>query len=258
MTELDKSQVVVFIHGTELRKVESICQNGLEYKEPNIDATAIGQTMEYGVKEIDFQDYKDLLNWPHRNYKGLVLIGVPYECFYKKPLWSHVKDRETGNGDYHYKIDPEFIVGYLDVNNKKITLNPRYSRNHNYENLEDNKNVGWRKKENMDNATFALQCIKSKNLLSQNEKQVKSSSQEEQIEIDEYNPMNTSLIIADNLLRTFIHLERIDWLSKSEYNEVLRVINTEIKRITKILPFLRNNQEIQEEREKIISIHDIL
>ena len=85
--------------------------------------------MAYGQADICYNDYEGLLNRKHREYKGLVVIAVPYECFYKEGLWKKFQDTDSAiYGGEDYRIDPDFIVGYIDVYNKDIVLNPKYNR----------------------------------------------------------------------------------------------------------------------------------
>ena len=137
MTVLDKQQTIVALHGTDLINCSSISENGLLYKSPDLHSTAILQETEYGKKDINYLNYETLLNWPHKQYKGIVIIAVPYECFYKEGLWNHFQKKD--NDSREYKIDPDFIVGYIDVNNKSIIMNKKYNRVHNYTNYVRDK-----------------------------------------------------------------------------------------------------------------------
>lgn len=135
-TSLDKSQVSLFLHGTSPSLCPKICETGLRYKSPNLLATACLQPSEFGEKDIEYKDFEGLLNWGHKDYKGLVIVAVPIECYYKEGLWSHPQESDYPEYGYDYLINPEFIVGYIDVENKKIVLNPRYKRQHDYTGLE--------------------------------------------------------------------------------------------------------------------------
>ena len=123
MTELDKQQTIVALHGTYPDKCPKICEEGLKYLYPSISSTAVSQSMAYGAGEMHYDKYEELLNWRHRNYKGLIMIAIPYECYYKEGLWNHYQ--ETGNvmyGAQDYKINPDFIACYIDVDEKEIDV----------------------------------------------------------------------------------------------------------------------------------------
>ena len=155
LTELDKQQTTLAIHGTNPGSCESICEEGLQSLMPNLTSTAIQQHMEFGAKECHHKSYEDLLNWKHKNYKGLVLIALPYECYYKEGIWNHFQNQHGAvYGIPDYKINPDFIYGYIDVENKKIVLNPKYNRNHNYEGLIPDGDV-FREDKEMDNEQLA-------------------------------------------------------------------------------------------------------
>lgn len=133
---LDK-ETFMYFHGTNLESAKKILEKGLQYDRPSIRVTS-----------YDYSDYKRLRNWPHKDYKYLVIIGVPLETTNftllkenenpdlelpvkePKPLWKF--DDEI---DGLYNIPPEFIFGYIDVNKKSIVKNPRYTEKHNYENV---------------------------------------------------------------------------------------------------------------------------
>ena len=125
MTKHDKEQTIIALHGTNPLLCESICENGLYYKSPSLDSTAVKQEMALGQHDIKYKKYEQLLNWGHKDYKGLIILAIPYECFYKEGLWNHFQEtNSSAYGGQDYKIDPDFIVGYIDVNSKKIVLNP--------------------------------------------------------------------------------------------------------------------------------------
>ena len=69
-----------------------------------------------------------------------MIVAVPYECCYKEGLWRKYQNTDSAAyGGQDYKIDSDFIVGYIDVENKNIVLNPKYNRQHNYgDYLRDN------------------------------------------------------------------------------------------------------------------------
>ena len=86
LTRLDQEETLLAIHGTTPNSCESIMQEGLQYRSPGILSTAVIQDMAYGTEEMHYDQYETLLNWPHRLYQGLVLIAIPYECYYSEGL----------------------------------------------------------------------------------------------------------------------------------------------------------------------------
>lgn len=139
LQRLDKEETVLYLHGTDSERCSSIMDEGLRCGLPEITSTACGQTMPAGDENFEFGEFESLLNWGHRNYKALVMLAIPYEAFYKEGLFTQVG---VDNGySYKYLINPDFIVGYIDVNTKQITMNPKYSREHNYEGLIPDMNI---------------------------------------------------------------------------------------------------------------------
>lgn len=140
-----ENNISLAIHGTDPENMSLIQEKGLYYDRPDISETALIQS---GIDQIEAYDsYSDLLNWKHREYKGLVMIGIPSECHgilahgetETKPLWQEIKGNSKGYG--RYKINPEFILGCIDVNKRRISQNPSFSVNHNYTNIKHYDNA---------------------------------------------------------------------------------------------------------------------
>lgn len=138
--KLAEQNATLYIHGTDIEIANMAMQTGFEAKNPSITSTAICQT---GYEETpEYNQFSTMLNWPHRDYKGLVLIAVPNECLSiqeeAKPIWEH---RPTIDGEVktsftrEYAIKPEYIVGVIDVLEKQITENPAYTNEHSYDGL---------------------------------------------------------------------------------------------------------------------------
>ena len=66
-----------------------------------------------------------------------------------------------------YKINPDFIVGYIDVNDKKIVVNPKYNRNHDYTGLVEDMDI-YRENKELDNDKIA-------NIMRKNHEELQSS-----------------------------------------------------------------------------------
>lgn len=138
--KLAEQNATLYIHGTDIDIANKIMQKGLEYKSPSIKATAICQT---GFEEApEYNKFSTLLNWPHHDFKGLVLIAIPNECLSTqgkaKPIWEYrpTTDEEVkATSRREYAIKPEYIVGVIDVLSKQITENPAYTNEHYYDDL---------------------------------------------------------------------------------------------------------------------------
>lgn len=130
----EEEKVALAIHGTTPEIIDDILKDGLRYGNPQILSTSI--IKETADQQPEYDKYSELLNWPHRGHKGLVLLGIPLECMgiiYEngegsQPLWME-------NSDGKYTINPEFIIGHINVDKKRIIYNPQYKREHNYEGL---------------------------------------------------------------------------------------------------------------------------
>lgn len=130
----EEEKVALAIHGTTPEIIDDILKDGLRYGNPQILSTSI--IKETADQQPEYVIYSELLNWPHKGHKGLVLLGIPLECMgiiYEngegsQPLWME-------NSDGKYTINPEFIIGHINVDKKRIIYNPQYKREHNYEGL---------------------------------------------------------------------------------------------------------------------------
>ena len=69
-----ENELILYIHGTQPTIAHKILQEGLNYKIPSIESTAV-------LQNLDNPKYSNFLNWPHQHYEGLVLIGIPKESF---------------------------------------------------------------------------------------------------------------------------------------------------------------------------------
>ena len=112
----------IFIHGTMTADdAEWIIKEGLQCYYPE---------MYYTSEMISPEDkllFAKLKNWPHWDRKYLVMI-VLSKLTGKNgyPIW-------TKNGEKQFLLKPEFILGYVDVNNRTFVRNPQYTKI----NLED-------------------------------------------------------------------------------------------------------------------------
>ena len=250
--KLEEQNVSLYIHGTSAESSENILEEGLKYKAPTLNATAVKQS---GLEEQEYyQGYSQLLNWPHQNWKNLIMIGVPKECEGSRkealPLWERIRHAEEGISTNDYRIPSEFIIGEIDVNNKAIIVNPSYTNLHNYTGLIHDSDLT--------NDNVISSSPNDSELTEEDENQ-------EEPNIDEKNVPIHSLETNIEELTTF--LNRILLYKESEYiildhlkgmlpilskvavfdeNEVKEIIED----IEKVIPSLKTVKQLQEEQEK--------
>lgn len=252
LTELDRQQTIVALHGTSLGKCSKICEEGLKYLHPSLPSTAVSQSMAYGLGEMHYDKYEELLNWRHKYYKGLIMIAVPYECYYKEGLWNHYQ--ETGNvmyGAQDYKINPDFIVGYINVDEKKIIINPKYNRNHDYTELIEDMYIYRENKElNNDKLTEIIRGYTKEiqsNVSTVSPSKEKTSKSEEKIDIGKIPEY------IENLNYTFnsIKLGYPGVMSEERYKELLADLSNEFTIITKSVPLLKTEEELKKSEDTV-------
>ena len=252
LTTLDNEETIVAIHGTNVDACPGICEEGLRYKNSSLSSTAVQQNMAFGQKEMHYDSYESLLNWKHRNYKGLVILAIPYECYYKEGLWNHFQETNTSvYGGQDYKIDPDFVVGYIDVTNKQIVMNPKYSRQHNYDGYVKDNEL-FREQLDMDNNKLKEAIIEAEEQFQQEEELLKNQPQlpkdnkEEQIDIS-----NIPYII-DDLIGTFNSIKNgsPNGMTEKKYNYLLKQLSAAFNDVRKAIPLLKTNEEVKKEQEE--------
>lgn len=254
LTILDKQKTIVALHGTSVELCPKICETGLQYKMASLSATAVQQRMAYGQREMHYEKYESLLNWGHKNYKGLVIIAVPYECYYKEGLWNHF--RETGSSFYggqDYRIDPDFIVGYLDIEGKNIVINPKYNRQHNYQDYDKDNDL-FREQKDMDNEKITQELIESEKQFQQavNTQEAAPIIEEPEDTID----VTSIPSIIEDLQGTFnsIKMGFPNGMNESRYKDLLEELSYGFNDIQKVLPLLKTNEQVKKEQEERFSM----
>lgn len=249
LTLLDKQETIVSIHGTRPSVCPIICEKGLQYKFPSLDSTAVQQSMAYGQHDMHYDKFDSLLNWRHKNYKGLVILAIPYECYYKEGLWNHFQDtNSSAYGGQDYRIDPDFIAGYIDVNEKKIVINPKYNRKHNYDGYEKDMDI-FREKVGIDNETIRKQIIESEKLLSS--KVVKNN-------LPSFNNEDKTIDLSmvsgyiEELIGTFnsIKLGFPDGMTEDRYRRFLEELSYSFSIIKKSIPLLKTQAQLEQEQQR--------
>lgn len=253
MTILDKQQTVVALHGTDINNCPLICENGLKYKSASLFGTTVRLNMAYGKGDMHYDDYKGLLNWQHGKYdknKGIVILAIPYECCYKEGLWNHYKDTNTDSmNEQDYKIDPDFVVGYLDVENKRFVVNQKYNRQHNYEGYEKDSDI-FHENKDMNNelyAEFALNQEKEVKL-QEGIKHIPDDIEEKQLEVV-HDDINKSV---ENLRSTFSSVigGSFDGMNEEAYQTFLEELVSNFKIVKQVLPLLKTNEQVRLEKEE--------
>lgn len=250
LTALDKQETMVALHGTNPEICPMICENGLQYKLPSLSSTAVQQHMAYGQHEMHYDNYEGLLNWGHKNYKGLVILAIPYECYYKEGFWNQYQETNTSfYGGQDYRIDPDFVVGYIDVNKKQIVINPKYNRQHNYEGyIKDNEL--FREQPDMDNNKIKQAIIASEaqieQELSQQKHEIVEEPSEEQLDISRIP------YIIEDLIGTFnsIKFGFPNGMTEERYKYFLEELSHGFNDIAKMVPLLKTNEQVRKEQEE--------
>ena len=249
MTVLDKQQTVIALHGTNISNCHLICENGLKYKNPSLYGTTVRLNMAYGKEDMHYDDYAGLLNWKHGKYdknKGIVILAIPYECYYKEGLWNHYKETKTDSvGEQDYKINPDFVVGYLDIENKKFIYNPKYNRQHNYQGYEKDSDI-FKENKSMTNELYAQIASNIKEL--EANKNLTEDNNEKQIKVE-----------PDDIFR-LIELMRSAFssvvngspngMNEEAYEKFLEELVNSFKLVVQILPLLKTNEQVRLEKEE--------
>lgn len=243
-----ENDLMLAIHGTNPQFLDSIRQNGLEYQLPEILSTALIQT---GTDlEETYSNFSELLNWPHKESKGLILLGIPSECNgvlshgekETKPLWLRIS--QEGDYEEKYRINPEFIIGQIDVEKKVIQDNPTFSLIHDYSGLEydydltDYKRKMSVTKENVEKTTEDV------------DKGQTDDTQENISQSGEKSSKELLTDIANDFCNPFSVLIRSKGeMKESDITEYIESIKQTIIILRQLEPQLRENQEITDELE---------
>ena len=254
ITDLDRQETIVAIHGTKEEVCPMICEKGLQYKSPSLSSTAVQQRMAYGQHEMHYDNYESLLNWGHKNYKGLVILAIPYECFYKEGLWNKFQDTNSSMyGGQDYKIDPDFVAGYIDVTQKQIVLNPKYNRQHNYEGYVKDFEL-FREQLDMDNNKIKQAIIESEALLKQ-ESAYHQEKSEEEPKKEQFDISRIPYVI-DDLVGTFnsIKMGFPEGMTEARYKYFIEQLSYGFNDVVKAVPLLKTNDQVRKEQEEKYSM----
>ena len=254
ITDLDRQETIVAIHGTREEVCPMICEKGLQYKTPSLSSTAVQQSMAYGQHEMHYDNYESLLNWGHKNYKGLVILAIPYECYYKEGLWNKFQDtNSSAYGGQDYKIDPDFVVGYIDVTQKQIIINPKYNRQHNYDGYVKDFEL-FREQLDMDNNKIKQAIIESETLLKQ-ESAYHQEKSEEEPKKEQFDISRIPYVIED-LVGIFnsIKMGFPEGMTEERYKYFIEQLSYGFNDVVKAVPLLKTNDQVRKEQEEKYSI----
>lgn len=245
---LDKQHTILALHGTHLDVCPQICDEGLQNLSPTIDSTAVRKDLNMGDGNVHYKNYEELLNWGHKNYKGLVMVAIPYGCFYKEGLWEHYQetDRRFHSLVQNYRIPADFIVGFIDVINKNIVINPKYNRTHDYSNLV--KDLEIYRKNAIVNEEELIRQMKEAHTKFDYETQKNDESEPKEEKID----VELSLYGIERLICVFnsMTMNYEEGLKEENYRDLLQEISIILSNFQKIIPFLKTQEEILAEQSK--------
>jgi len=242
LQRLDKEDTILYLHGTSPGSCPSIMDEGLRCGLPQITSTSCGQTMPAGDESFEFQQFESLLNWGHKNYKGLVMLAIPYETFYKEGLFTQLS---VDNGySYKYLINPDFIVGYIDVNTKQIIMNPKYSREHNYEGLMPDMNIYH------PNPSMTNELIREslRNTITQEDEEIELPKLRNEVVL---NPSSVLLSLED-LIGIFRRIQLLDnqTIKQEQFDYFADRIKSVSSDLGNIIHLLKTKQELGAENKK--------
>lgn len=241
LNTLDKQDTSVFLHGTGTEICPSICENGLKSKLPNLLTTSL-------PVEKNFRGYVTLRNWPYMGLEGIVILAIPYECYYREGIWTEVSDKVSELDRYDYKITPDFIAGYIDVDQRSLILNSKYNRNHNYDgNLPD---YGiFSEISDMDNERFRemkeknLASAEEETLYTENQINEEKSNEEDELELDAFPRL------MQNLQEEFAGRDYYDSMDEEQYKSFSERVTANLKILQKFMPFLKTDAQLLLEQE---------
>lgn len=252
LKRMDNANVAVALHGTSAEVAPKIMNEGLKYNSPELLSTAIIQDMPFGNPDFRVTNFETLLNWPHREYKHLVMLGIPYECFYKSGLWKH-NEKAQSSYELSYQLPPEFVLGYIDVDNKTIVMNPKYKSGHDFTGLVPDLDIY------RNNPDLTPEAIKASSRVSTNE--IGKSSRHR------YEVTDDVVVTADNYISVLGEsaedmlgtLNSIYFTSGGISEEYYRKVVKELKKMLKIIlksqAFLMSKEEIEKWRlEKVTGL----
>jgi hypothetical protein len=132
-------ECIIMGHGTGREQAESILREGLRARSPNLNATAIylvdKERRENGISA----GYEDLLSWPHKGLKAIVVIKMPAGATGRElrknnrispdeHMWVRDGREETAYSS-NWVLPAKYIAGFVDAEALKFVPNPLFEEN---------------------------------------------------------------------------------------------------------------------------------
>jgi hypothetical protein len=139
MSHLDLQSHSILGHGTTPPIADKITREGLKYSDPNLDRQVIALfDGSVPVNKQPDEYFHNILNWQHKNSKGIVVIVIPNKQKnspgaggeqYFNSVWEEIpKDQLRGENDsVRYYIPPHYIAGWIDATTAEFHKNPSFS-----------------------------------------------------------------------------------------------------------------------------------
>lgn len=252
INDLNSNGCYLFVHGTSIDCCKSIINDGLKNKTKSILSTCI-------LKDnTDENLYTDILNWPHREYKGLALLAIPFECFGIReniePLWENIDDNTKLGGEYiqAYRIKPDFVFGYIDVNSKKIIKNDKFTYKHEYNGLEFDEQT-----KKIDKSVDSDICEVAYNSEDFKTNQQKSFTESfsyytEELMMELASFINIDEMDADYVVNTIVRINNIHY----EINKIVRENNLTNDSVDKKSTIFNNSINIENDENSNFDVWD--
>ena len=145
-------QFIAFYHGTDVAVAQKILEQGLLAPTKHLASTALNVfDPSKSYEDQDDSAFQKMLAWPHRGYKGLVVIMIPKPAEgegagseYVNSIFEELPQEKKINlgvqgVDRSYVIPPQFIKGYIDAENFTFVENPSF---HPQEKIQIKKKIG--------------------------------------------------------------------------------------------------------------------
>lgn len=161
-----------------------------------------------------------MLNWSHREYKGLVLLGIPQDSDYQ--VWREPTEKDKFDTGYY--IDNSFVFGIMDMNDLKIELNPNFQLEHNYDDMIED----WVYAKSLKGYKTIVKNHNTKDSSTENENLAGEQIFNVDDNIQRLQELADSDMFSftDEMFNTFINLQRFakedKWFRESEVSDLLK------------------------------------
>ncbi|MDD5317163.1 MAG: hypothetical protein PHF51_00340 [Candidatus ainarchaeum sp.] len=135
----NSSGFMILGHGTVREAAESALKSGLRAKIPSLETTTVFLVDKEKRESGTTAGYAELLNWPHKGLKAVVVIKIPKEATSRERrknnrrsldehLWIHGHEKDTADSA-NWVLPPKYIAGYVDVERLRFVKNPLFEQN---------------------------------------------------------------------------------------------------------------------------------